>query len=53
MIYATKASYNVVRRTLITLMKGGEKEPVKKTDEETETKKRAPIGTFPIHDLTP
>ena len=34
-------------RTLITLMKGGEKEPAKKTDEETETKKRAPIGNSP------
>jgi uncharacterized membrane protein len=31
-------------KTLISLMKGSEKEPAKKTDEESETKKRAPIG---------
>ena len=35
-------------RTMVSMMKGGEKEPVKKTDEETETKKRAPIGDCPI-----
>jgi hypothetical protein len=31
-------------KTLVTLMRGSDKEPVKKTDEESETKKRAPIG---------
>ena len=34
----------LIYKTTISLMKGGEKEVVKKTDEETETKKRAPIG---------
>ena len=31
-------------KTLISLMRGSDKQPVKKTDEEDETKKRAPIG---------
>lgn len=31
-------------KTLVTLMKGSEKEQVKKSDEDTEVKKRAPIG---------
>jgi len=31
-------------KTLVSLMKGSEKEQVKKTDEETEVKKRPPIG---------
>ncbi len=33
-------------------MRGSEKEPVKKTDEEEETKKKAPIGNLSKDTLT-